>query len=522
MRTLSFASLRVSLLAAAGIGVAACSSGPAKPPGSGGAGGAAGHGGAASTGTGAGGAATSSSTSGSGGAGTGGMGTGGTAPVDPVCAGAEAIYASDGTPSGFALCPDNTIHRVEKATCDATIDAPACTGMENNISCQSDADCTAGPHGRCVSTAVVEDSGLITYCGCAYSCANDEECGAGKVCVCAGVLPIDQTWSLCANAACVTGADCATGECALSSYYNGCTTDVEVACRNPSDACRVDADCAGDGGQHKTCVNSAGSWQCLGWTCILGRPLMVDGQARTAAPVARGDWAARIGPDVEGIDARERAALARYWTEAAAMEHASVASFARFTLELLALGAPADLVREAQRAGADEVEHAKVAYGLASAYAGRAIGPGPLDLGSVRVATDRRAVVRALIEEACVGETLGVAEAMAFAEAARDPVLIEVHRRIAADEQRHAELAWRTLAWLLGSAEEAEKSAARRWFEEAIAAAGRDPGPDLLGAGALAAVRRQALREVVGPCAEAVLGSSTTPRASERIDLAQT
>jgi hypothetical protein len=253
---------------------------------------------------------------------------------------------------------------------------------------------------------------------------------------------------------------------------------------------------------------SEGAWQCLGWTCVLGRPLVVEGSARVAKAAARGDWIARVGPDFTGID---RDACAAYWAQAGAMEHASVASFARFALELLALGAPAALIADAQRAGLDEVEHARLAYGLASAYAGRPIGPGPLDLGALRVATDRREVMRALIEEACVGETLGVAEALALAESAQDPALVPIHRRIAEDEQRHAELAWRTLAWLLDGAGEDDRRFARRCFDEAIAAAGGEPPPGLLDARALAAVRRQALREVVAPCAEALLGPATMP-----------
>jgi hypothetical protein len=49
------------------------------------------------------------------------------------------------------------------------------------------------------------------------------------------------------------------------------------------------------------------------------------------------------------------------------MEHASVAAFARFTLDLLALGAPADLVQSAQQALGDEIAHAELCFGLAGA-----------------------------------------------------------------------------------------------------------------------------------------------------------
>jgi hypothetical protein len=530
MRSSSLALLRRSILAAAGLGVAGCGTGAAKT-GHGGAGGTA----TASTSTtsasattsGHGGAGGASATSGHGGAGgTGGAattGTGGTGGTiaDPLCAGAKIVPTNSGAPSGFVECPDGTVHRAQATACDPTIDAPVCTGMEQTVTCASDADCTAGPHGRCVSLATLDDDGVHTACSCAYSCSTDADCNPGdagaadagdggpalgNVCVCGGVVAKDTDWSFCTPAACATGADCASGECGLSAYYNGCVWDIELQCRNPGDACRSEADCATDGGLHKTCVFPADSaWQCKGWTCVRGRPLVVAGEARTAPAAARDDWSAPAAPDLAGLDAPTRARLADHWLEVAAAEHASVASFARFTLELCALGAPAALVAEAQRAGLDEVDHARLAYGLASAYAGRALGPGPLALGKLEVAADRAQMVRSLVEEACVGETLGVAEALAFAEAARDPVVERIHRRIAADEQRHAELAWRTLAWLLDGAGEPLRREAATAFEAAVR---RAQGDD-----ALAAVRRQAIREVIAPCAAALLDAHRAPAA---------
>jgi hypothetical protein len=61
------------------------------------------------------------------------------------------------------------------------------------------------------------------------------------------------------------------------------------------------------------------------------------------------------------------------------MEHASVAAFARFVLELLSAGAPLELVEGAGDAMRDELRHTQICFGLASAYAGAPIGPGPLD-----------------------------------------------------------------------------------------------------------------------------------------------
>ena len=427
-----------------------------------------------------------------------------------ACDGAKPIVQPNGQPSGFAICPDGTINRVYPATCDTT--APACDGSEDFANCSSDADCTALPNGKCAQYwgGGFEGGGL--YCGCAYPCQTDNDCNGG-VCVCAGVVPSSVPWSACAAAAaCKTNADCASQECGISSYDDGCYRDIELACRNSGDVCRLDSDC----GSSYQCVTPYGSgkWSCETWNCAVGRPLTVEGRVRTAGRAPRGDWSLDVRPGVASLPADQRAALAAYWAEVAAMEHASIASFARFTLELLALGAPPDLLVEAQQAGADEVAHARAAFALASAFEGRSVGPGPLDMTGIAPSTDVAHTVTALVAEACVGETLGAAEARALAGMVTDPELAAVYSRIADDEGRHAELGWRTLAWLLRTRGPEVREIAARAFEQARSTAGKDPAvphgavaPELglLSSAMLGALRRQALTEVVGPCAQALL-----------------
>ena len=55
-----------------------------------------------------------------------------------------------------------------------------------------------------------------------------------------------------------------------------------------------------------------------------------------------------------------RGALAARWRDNGLAEHASVASFSRHSLQLMALAAPADLVEATHRAAIDEISHAKV------------------------------------------------------------------------------------------------------------------------------------------------------------------
>jgi hypothetical protein len=424
------------------------------------------------------------------------------------------VLAADGQPSGLARCPDGTIHKVGPAACSVDTGVVACAGTETQIDCKADPECTGGAHGRCASVMSSNLGGPITACQCVYPCADDAECGAGKTCVCAGAAAPDLGIAFCATAACASGSDCASGECGLSVYPNGCFTDVELACRAAGDACRTDGDCSQNPGSKCVLDGPSASWACMGTTCAIGRPLIVAGEVRMAPTVARGDWTATgITPGLAGLDGATRGAISAHWLEVAALEHASVASFARFTLELLTLGAPAHLLAEAQRGGLDEVEHARLAYAVAGAYSNRRLGPDALDLSAVELHPDVPSILRALIAEGCVGETLGVAEAIELCATVRDPALQRVHARIAADEQRHAELAWRTLAWLLDGADAGLRRHAARCFDDAVAAMSADPAapslvlPEhgLLSAETIGQVRRRAIAEVILPCASALL-----------------
>jgi len=430
------------------------------------------------------------------------------------CEDPQELLQRGGTPSGFVKCADGTIQRVEARPADPSNDTPSCVGDENTLYCESDADCTERPHGRCISVQVSIEGGIdqTRYCNCQYTCATDADCPTGQACIPGKIvdgIPI----ALCVPANCTTNADCASGECGLSVHHNGCGLTVSLGCREESDTCRTKADCF-DADTVSCALSHEGGWQCQGETCAIGRPLLVDGQARTAAAESRADWSAHLPlPDTTSLTRALREELARHWLEIAAMEHASIASFARFSLQLLALGAPPDLLADAQRAALDEVEHARIAFAAASAYAGRALGPGALDVSDVAILTDRREVLRSLVFEACVNETLGTAEAFAIAARVSDPALVAIHRRIAEDERRHSELAWRTLAWLLDSADDALLDVAAAAFAEATAAMEATPfepgavAPEhgLLSAADRLSLRRQALREVVRPCASGLL-----------------
>jgi hypothetical protein len=59
------------------------------------------------------------------------------------------------------------------------------------------------------------------------------------------------------------------------------------------------------------------------------------------------------------------------------------------------------------------------------------------------------AVVELVIAEGCFGETRAALEALEAADTESDPVIIDAYAQIAADEQRHAELAFQFVRWAL-------------------------------------------------------------------------
>jgi hypothetical protein len=225
---------------------------------------------------------------------------------------------------------------------------------------------------------------------------------------------------------------------------------------------------------------------CAGSCC--GRPLLVGGEARIAPAVERADWAATYDPQLAGLSTAERSALADKWLNDARFEHASIASFARFCLDLLAFGAPPELVERAQRAMGDEIAHARACFALASAYAGRALGPGRLELRGVEPSCSLAEAAAAAVREGCVNETVAALTAQRQAERTADPVVRAVLERIASDEAGHAELAFRFVAWALQTGDAAVHYAVRSAF--------RTPPRDQL-----EGVAEQAWREVIAPVA---------------------
>lgn len=248
--------------------------------------------------------------------------------------------------------------------------------------------------------------------------------------------------------------------------------------------------------------------------CAVGRPyLESESAAPVLAPLRQGDagWCAVPEGPSGGAVQDEVAGL---WLRMAQLEHASVAAFARLTLELMACGAPADLLAAVQQAALDEVGHAEGCFAVAARLSGVVASPGPLPFGEpIAPRGDLVALAASAVREGCLGETLGAALAAEQAAQATDPEIRALLTRIAEDEARHAALSWRIVAWAMAAGGAPVRAAVAAAFQVPMAvAATPDLPPEAAAMGILppdthAAICRQTWLRVVRPAQQILLAA---------------
>ena len=257
-----------------------------------------------------------------------------------------------------------------------------------------------------------------------------------------------------------------------------------------------------------------------------GRPYRVGDEARTAwAEIRSGGWSEEgLAPDVTGLSLEARAALADAYTTAALAEHASVASFARFALDLMAVGAPSDLVTAAHEAALDEVRHARLCFALAGGYRGVPVSPSAFPFqGSVPITKDLATLAAETARDGCINETVAAVRAAEELARATDPAVKRALAIIARDEARHAELAFRAVTWALENGDDSVRRAVVEVFSNAARHLSFGSGLDEALSPAVAAAHGRldgdderktvvrALAEVVIPCAAALLERTSPP-----------
>lgn len=382
--------------------------------------------------------------------------------------------------NGVISC-DGFVHRPEAVTCASKLPrtTPVVPPPSGADQCKSDADCTEKPFGWCGSGA-----GELPGPYCNYGCTKDSECSENQICLCGDFI------GACVQSTCTSDADCGTGFlCKSYDPTHGCSFTA-FTCQTAGDACGSDTDCNAPV-QSCSFDTDAKRFECQQNGCAIGRPFLVEGEQRLAPLGTRSDWRElALLPRLDGMDSALKAHAAEAWARVALMEHASIAAFARFSLQLMSLGAPAELIELTTAAMADETKHAKACFALASHYAGGALGPARLPVERSLDESSLREIVINTIREGCVGETVAAIEAREAAEHVTDPALRALLLTISADETRHAELAYRFVQWALTQGDASLLQAVRAEF-----ASLDRPAPS----GTISAFERRALEHGVVP-----------------------
>ena len=147
--------------------------------------------------------------------------------------------------------------------------------------------------------------------------------------------------------------------------------------------------------------------------------------------------------------------LGRQWRENGRTEHASVASFARLTLDLMALGAPPALIIAANQDALDEIHHTEACFALAHAIDGQAESPGPFpeaqrahSLPRLRTLALAELAVLSLVDGA-LHEGVSARIIAKLARRSTNATIRAILKQIAADEGRHAAHGWDVVEWCL-------------------------------------------------------------------------
>jgi len=224
----------------------------------------------------------------------------------------------------------------------------------------------------------------------------------------------------------------------------GCTKNWDCKCPNPT-LCTGKCDATTGKCDLEPCNHFCG-----------GRPFLVNGKHRTASSSAfkidahnhQTAWKLDHEPQIVANSTLNKEIAMNFANQGEA-EHASVASFARHTLQLMTMGAPSTLLMGSQIAALDEIRHAKMSYSLANTFSGAIIHPSTLDIdGSVK-ALSKADIIQSVINEGCIGETIAAVGANLGANYAKQTMVKDILKKIAIDESNHAQLAWTTVEWAI-------------------------------------------------------------------------
>ena len=184
---------------------------------------------------------------------------------------------------------------------------------------------------------------------------------------------------------------------------------------------------------------------------VRGRQLRRFGRVMLPALASGDEWAG-LRSEV-AIPQGDVTALAAQWRDNGRTEHASVAAFARLTLDLAALGAPPNLLAAANRDALDEIRHAELCFSLARSLDGQSVSPAPfLEASRARSRPRSRRLALATLAvdsliDGALHEGLSARIVAKLAKRCEVPAIRDALKEIAADEGRHAAHGWEVTLW---------------------------------------------------------------------------
>lgn len=189
-------------------------------------------------------------------------------PVLMACASSTTSPSDAG--ADVAVIKPPAVHRALPDPCPT--DRPPSTPPGTSGSCKTDAECTQGTNGRCLSVVAGPPA-------CSYDlCAKDADCGQSTgVCQCRAAA--EGGANLCRQGNCRTDGDCGVtgkGFCSPSAVNLDltCRSGIQVGsfgyfCHTPSDECSGDADCTTGPTGQQACIFDLGKshWVCVNLMC---------------------------------------------------------------------------------------------------------------------------------------------------------------------------------------------------------------------------------------------------------------
>ena len=183
-----------------------------------------------------------------------------------------------------------------------------------------------------------------------------------------------------------------------------------------------------------------------------GRPLRLRGRQLHPNLRIGANWTRGTCPDPTGLDDGTRRALEALWLHDAQKEHASVPAFARISWLLSAVGAPPELLRGAQQAALEEIDHAERCFALAAGYGGRqhTVEPMPelIDGQPFSLRDPLSTLVYESVTDGVQLEDFNADVAALCAAVCEEPVTRAVLQQIAVEERSHAAFSLQLVRWV--------------------------------------------------------------------------